>query len=466
MARIPALLCLDIEDPITLRSHQAAGWITRAISDAGLTASCFLVAEKVRAWDNLGLRDVIEAVKRHDLGFHTSRHSYHPTISEISESLPAQSGAEMLWGWERVGWEDAERIMGKPINNWGISGGSWSPALAVMLARRGHATMYSPISGEDRARPCWFAGGLHIADFFGGLDATYHNDAQFAEALGRQQGDVDARIADGAPYLGIFCCHPTRVVHHTFWDIVNFTKGGITVPEDWASAPAITAEEEETAQANMCRYLDWVASDRRFEVMGISRIADLFRSQKVGCAAADVYSMAQRIADEGRVIFTDAFTAAEILSLMVEYVREENAKVIMRQDVLSPTGLPVAASIASAPVEAIVGAAWDVSAFIRAHGRLPETVDVIDGSMYIADYFVALARSIVAIETGGADAVAIAPIDPYPAIGDDLAAKVEERIRGWSTHREDIDLSWIKRDTRLLSWTFKPAWTVDELALK
>lgn len=38
MAKTPAILCLDIEDPITMRSHRATQWITQNISEAGLVA--------------------------------------------------------------------------------------------------------------------------------------------------------------------------------------------------------------------------------------------------------------------------------------------------------------------------------------------------------------------------------------------------------------------------------------------
>ncbi|MFP3904723.1 MAG: hypothetical protein ACLFWB_10825, partial [Armatimonadota bacterium] len=124
MAKLPAVLCLDIEDPYSDRSHKATRWMLEDISSAGLTASCFVVGEKVRSWKRHELNDVIEAVKPHDIGYHSTRHSHHPTITEISETLPPEPGARMLWGWERHGWEDTERILGRPIQHWGLTGGS------------------------------------------------------------------------------------------------------------------------------------------------------------------------------------------------------------------------------------------------------------------------------------------------------------------------------------------------------
>jgi len=463
MAKIPAMLCLDIEDPITMRSHLAAQWITEEITKADLKASCFLVAEKVRAWERLGLREVIEAVKRHDLAFHSSRHSFHPTISEISEALPAQAGAEMLYGWERPGWEEAERIMGKPINHWGLTGSSWSPALAVMLARRGHAVLYSPIYGQDKSRPCWFAGGLNLADFFGGLDPHYHNDEQFEAAFARHREALDQRIAAGAPYVAPFCCHPTRVVHHEFWDDVNFSAGRITVPEQWQDPPAITPEQEQTARKNMRAYLQWIASEERIEIIGTSELVELFAVQKAGCTPQQFLEICQRIADQQQVIFTDSFTAAEILGMMVQYAANPDVDFLVRQDLMGPENLPTQASASEFSYDAVLTAAPVVATVLQATRKLPELVNTTTGPVYIADYFVALARAILLRQADAQESLSVAAEMPYPAVGDELTDTMTSRVEGW-LHRPDLDLQWIQRDTRLLSWTYKPAWTEQELA--
>lgn len=463
MHKTPAILCLDVEDPIALRSHQAAQWICQQISAQGLTASCFLVAEKVRAWERLGLREVIEAVRPHDLCFHTSRHSFHPTITEISEALPAHSGAELLWGWERPGWEATERIMGKPVNHWGRSGGSWSPALAVMLGQRGHALMYSPIHGDDSCRPCWFADALNFADYFEGLDGFYHDDAQFPDQLSQYQEQVEKRLAAGAPYLGLFCCHPTRVVHHEFWDVVNFLQGHVRTPEQWQDPPAITPEQEETARRNLRRYLEWIAGDERFEVVGFSQLVGLFAQQKTGCSRGQLLEICHRIADQQEVIFTDHFTAAEILGMMVELATHPGLDSLTRHDLMAPPALPTQSGRPTVTPAEVLAAALTVQAHLRATHVLPEQVDCTEGSLYIADYFVALAQALLARDRQENQALVPQAAQPYPAIADKLAQQAAEVIRSWDIHRPDLDLSWIERDTRLLSWTFKPAWTSEEL---
>jgi len=75
---------------------------------------------------------------------------------------------------------------------------------------------------------------------------------------------------------------------------------------------------------------------------------------------------------------------------------------------------------------------------------------------------VMLAQALLMRQAGQSGSLSIAAEAPYPAIGDDLAEKVRSVVAGW-LHRPDLDLQWILRDTRLLSWTYKPAWTVQEL---
>jgi len=464
MTKTPAILSLDIEDPITIRSHHAAEWICQQISDAGLTASCFLVAEKVRAWERLGLSSVIEAVGAHDLGFHSSRHSLHPAISEISEALPAQVGAEQLWGWEQPGWEATKRIMGAAVNHWGLTGGSWSPALSVMLGQHGQALMYSPIYGDDPYRPCWFACSLNFPDYVAQLDHVYYDDKMFASALSEYQQRVEERLTAQAPYLGLFCCHPTRVVHHSWWDEINFGQGRITVPEQWQAPPEMSPTEEDVARQNLRRYLEWVVSDERFEVIGFSQLVRMFSRQASECPRWKMLEICQRISDEQAVVFTDEFSAAEILGMMVECALSPDRQMLTRRSLLAPQHLPTEQSASNMTTHEIILVAATVDAHLRAARSLPDRVDCPSGSLYIADYFVALAQALLARENQTGTALQVTIEVPYPAIGDSLAQQTIEHIRNWIVHRLDLDLSWIQRETRLLSWTFKPAWTSEELS--
>ncbi|MFO7948361.1 MAG: hypothetical protein R6V19_16285, partial [Armatimonadota bacterium] len=109
-------------------------------------------------------------------------------------------------------------------------------------------------------------------------------------------------------------------------------------------------------------------------------------------------------------------------------------------------------------------AAPAVKAQMEATGRIPATVTVGDQELHASEYFVGLGRIIAGSAEG--DVIEISPADPYPVVGDRLVEKVQQRIRGWCIHPSDMDLGWIVAETRLLSWTFKPAWTREELERK
>ncbi len=460
MAKISAMVFMDVEDPITPRSHEAARWMCEELTAAGVTGTCFVVAEKARDWERRGLREVIEAVKRHDVNFHGWRHSFHPTVSEISEQLAGEWGAEQLWNWQRPAWDDAERIMGTPLLHWCTSGGSWSPSLARMLGRHGRSLFDSPIRGEDAYRPCWFAGGLNFAHYVGYLDGAYRDDEAFPGALAEYQRKTDELVAAGAPYLCFFGGHPTAVVHEGFWDAVNFAKGKATTPENYTSPPAIDGPAELTAQKNFAAYAQWLATDERFEMIGASEMARLFGGQRPGASRQYVRGMVGRILDEECVIWTDEFTAAEALALMVDFVLDPEADPIPRRDIMGPTEPMKKAFVGKIPASEVIRAAEVVNAHMTVSGALPSTVRIAGEELYIAQYFVALAQAIAGID----GELEIEERAEYPAIGDRIVEDISRRIERWIIHREHMDLSWIERETRLLSWTFKPAWTHAELS--
>src|SRR5206468_12905930 len=94
--RIPTALCFDVEDLVTPESDDAVLWMADSLSQSGLVGSLMIVGEKARLWEQRERRDVIEAVKRHHLGFHSTWHSVHPTTTEICLNLDFASGMEAL----------------------------------------------------------------------------------------------------------------------------------------------------------------------------------------------------------------------------------------------------------------------------------------------------------------------------------------------------------------------------------
>ena len=141
-ARIPTALCFDVEDIVAPESDDAALWMADMLAAAGLTGSFMVMGELARLWERRGRRDVIEALKRHDLAFHSTWHSVHPTTAEICRDKDFAAGMDAVWDWDRQGWADAERVLGRPLLGWARTGNSWSPSVMGLMGRMGRAYAY------------------------------------------------------------------------------------------------------------------------------------------------------------------------------------------------------------------------------------------------------------------------------------------------------------------------------------
>src|SRR5580704_25851 len=83
------VLWFDTEDYIEPAADDAALRIATDLENLGVRATFKVVGEKARVLEARGRRDVIRALSRHDVGYHSNFHSILPT--------PALSLRDMGW---------------------------------------------------------------------------------------------------------------------------------------------------------------------------------------------------------------------------------------------------------------------------------------------------------------------------------------------------------------------------------
>src|SRR5438067_8160896 len=76
------VLWFDTEDYIEPASDDAALRIAKDLTALGVHATFKVVGEKARVLESRGRRDVIEALSKHAIGYHSNWHSVHPTPAE------------------------------------------------------------------------------------------------------------------------------------------------------------------------------------------------------------------------------------------------------------------------------------------------------------------------------------------------------------------------------------------------
>ena len=220
-ARADVILWFDTEDYLLPASDDAAKRVAELLSERGVRATFKVVGEKARVLEKRGRGDVIEALKKHDIGFHSNFHSVHPTPTEYLAETGLMDGVGEFVRREGPGAADVRRVFGvESLSCYGQPGSSWASQAIVALppigvTAAGGVPCYVD-SGNHiglRGRPFWYAGALNV---FNMKPNETRFELHVAQALAVGKTDVSA-IADklrgeGGGLISIFY-HPCEWVH-------------------------------------------------------------------------------------------------------------------------------------------------------------------------------------------------------------------------------------------------------------
>src|SRR5512138_3980339 len=107
-ARAPVYVALwfDTEDYIEPAADDAALRIANDLTAAGVRATFKVVGEKARVLESRGRRDVLQALSKHAIGYHSNWHSVHPAPAEYELRLGYLEGAQEFERREAAGVAD------------------------------------------------------------------------------------------------------------------------------------------------------------------------------------------------------------------------------------------------------------------------------------------------------------------------------------------------------------------------
>jgi len=452
-ARLTASLCFDVEDIVAPQADDAALWMAEELRASGLRGSFFVMGELARRWERRGRRDVIEAIRQHAVGYHSTWHSVRPTTTELLLERDFASGIEALRARDGQGWAETERIVGTPLLGWGRTGNSWGPSVHGLMGEMGRAYVYSPVTAPG-ADVCWYGGCLSFAGAtVGGFDEDLRDDAAFERRLAETDRLLRRLVEQGDPgqrWVCFFVCHPTRAVHDAFWDAVNFSRGACPPEAAWRPAPALRPELLPVVKRNFARLCGWIREHPLLDAVGWDEAIRRFGGQRARIAREEALQVAARIARERRVAWGDGLSAAETLLLFGEATLGGPGP-YPRRDVRGPVRTPPRWAGGRLPAEALREAARALLA-TRPGACLPDAVTTCTGVVGIGTLLVAFADHLC----GDAAPAGVAG-EPYPAEADAIGAAVERAIPEWIVHPTDFDLTNLIEQTRLQCWTLKPA---------
>src|SRR4051794_7999236 len=108
-SRVDVILWFDTEDYLLPADDDAAKRLAELLSKRGIRATFKVVGEKARVLEKRGRTDVIEALKKHDIAFHSNFHSVHPTPTEYLADCGLLDGVSEFVRREGPGAVDVKR---------------------------------------------------------------------------------------------------------------------------------------------------------------------------------------------------------------------------------------------------------------------------------------------------------------------------------------------------------------------
>jgi hypothetical protein len=479
--RIDVILWFDTEDYLLPASDDAAKRVAELLTARHIPATFKVVGEKARTLERRGRRDVIAALKKHTIAYHSDFHSVHPTPSEYLADCGFRDGVAEFVRREGDGAADVRRIFSvKTLACYGQPGSSWGAQAVAGLKQIGVAPSGVPCYVDEgthvglNEKPFWYAGALNVYHMGANYTRMELHDPAAVEPAKKKVSAIAERLAqEGGGLISIFY-HPCEWVHQQFWDGVNFARGQNPPRELWKPPPQRSAEETEGAFQRFADYVDHIASLAGVHFVTASDLPTLYqdRVRSEGATEQDLTDLAQGILNRAtngvdfRVIGKKAFSVADQFELLASAVSRliEGQKVkfpLAAKGVFGPDAPPPPANPEQRlPWLPFREAVLDVRDFVQSEQGIPARVFIGSDSVPPLDFLVAMAAAYEAHgktgkfpEQEGVDLGKNTVLLPAGHVAEDTPGL----FGGWVIHKAGFRAPKILEVARLQAWTLKPA---------
>jgi hypothetical protein len=463
-------LWFDTEDYVLPQSDDAAKRLAEMLTRLGIRATFKVVGEKARTLEQRGRKDVIAALKKHEIGYHANLHSGQPTIAVYLQHTGWEDGAAEFYRREVQGVRDIERIFGVTPTCYGQPGAAWASQTYPALKRMGIG-MYldegSHVGIDDQ--PFYYGGMLNVFKMRSTVARMeLRGGESLAQGKAKFQAAYDKLRAAGGGTISIYY-HPCEWVHTEFWDGVNFRRGANPPRNEWKLPGTRPAAETEKAFSDFEEYVKFIKAQNSVRFVTANDLMKLYADRALGrsFSRAEILALAQAAQKEITFQRLNGFTlsASDLFALlneaMVAYVEKNAAPEAVK---LAPLYGPARAFDPSAGRTKPSSLTWpafatavrDVADFTRTHQRMPDAVWFGVDSLSPKDYLATLAAVMEqVIKTGKPPDQVTVREGRFTA--DQYVAEDSPGLWGWVIFPEGFHAPKIMELARLQAWTLKPA---------
>jgi Polysaccharide deacetylase len=463
-------LWFDTEDYILPQDDDATKRLAEMLSRLGVRATFKIVGEKARVLERRGRKDVIAALKWHDIGYHSNAHSQQPTIAVYLQNAGWEEGRAEFRRREQQGVADIKRIFGVTPVAYGQPGSSWAPQTYPALRDMGikvYLDEADHVGIEDQ--PFYYGGMLNIFKMQSNLARMpLAGGKSLDEGKATFTKSYTALRARGGGTISIYY-HPNEWVQTEFWDAVNFRRGANPPPAEWKAPGTRPAAETEQAFADFEQYVRFIKAQDGVRFVTASDLAALYADRALTRTfdKNDLLTLSRSVQKDITFQTFDgyALSPADMFTLLTDAAAglgERNALPVALKlaTIDGPARLftPSTGTLRSSSFKwtAFSNAVRDTSAYTRQHRRVPDEVWIGAESLSPADYLATLGAVVEQIATTGQ-----APADVERKsgrfTGDRYVAEDSPNLWGWIIFPEGFHAPRLMELARLQAWTLKVA---------
>ena len=472
-------LLFDVEDvfhPPQVGNDDIIGQLAGALSTEGVVANFLFIGRRAELLAERGRRDVIDAVRRHEVGLHTLS-GEHPTMPEYCAGLGWFEGLEQIRLREQAGLDIISTVFDAEPCALSRHGDYTAPQVHALCAEVGKPYIY----GFPTARPSggitWYCGSLSVPSSAIGFyvpEDDYAHDVAFGATMQRLDAFIDLMLAQGQTFAFIFLGHPL-MYRCIDWPVYFMYPNGTNIPGDaWPRGPQPRLRSEadiSLALRNFRQLARKLAGDARLNVIGASQIPVLYGQQESDIDALELLAAAGESLDRDAVVIRDRFTPAEIcLGLAESLLAAADTGVIPervpRRPLLGPLDraplMPERWSMEWADFIALVRRFRDRS---LEQGYLVHQLHEWGCTVGLGSLYAAMAEAFIGLARGAKPgAVSFRPFNRNPEEAHGLGyafLDISEGLAGDEAAgklvRPDLDTGALVTNARLQTWTMRPA---------
>lgn len=482
---VDVILWFDTEDFLLPADDDAAKRLCDMLTERKIRATFKIVGEKARVLKRRGRTDVIDALKKHDIGYHSDYHSVHPTPTEFLAECGLMDGIAEFVRRQGKGAADVRAIFGvETLSCYGQPGSSWASQGVAALKQIGVAPHGIPCYVDEGAhiglndKPFWYCGALNVFKMRSNKTRITLLDPESLEPGKKNVTAIADRLRnEGGGLISIYY-HPCEWVHREFWDGVNFKRGANPPRDLWRAPGQLTEVETEGAFMKFAAYIDHIRAIPNVRFVTATELPEMYpdRVRTEGASAADLDTIAAKILDEKTVgvdaitIEDRAYSAAEQFELFAQALNDVNRIGAVNYPLrpvgaLGPDSMPPAVAPSARPENAKL--AWgdfveglrDARDYLQAYQRIPSRIFIGANVLSPADFLSALAAAYVHLRKTGSlpktEGVAIRSMELIPV--KQVAVDTPKLFGDWIIHKENFQAPKVLEIARLQTWTLKPA---------